>query len=134
MSMLVLGIMVVLAVFSRTLWNRLTPDDCITALRQEGADVQLGNAGEEYSVFLHVRDFDDNQLKRIMPYIRGLEPLACLVLSDTQISDASVDSLTHCKINALHITRTKVSARGAAELRRGLPHTWISHESLKGSE
>ena len=106
-------------------------NDCIAELKRNGAEVQFGVASEEYYVAFPNRAFDDKALMAMMPYLKPLEPLASLDFSNTQISDASLDTLSRCRIKALHIKRTKISDKGTAELKRRLPHAWINHEAIK---
>jgi hypothetical protein len=129
--LLVLGTIVVVAALHRNSQNKFTREECIAALRRAGVDVQFGVAKEKYNVFVFTPTFDDKQLGAIMPYVKGLEPLSFLTLCDTQISDASVSLLVRCRVDALHVVRTKITAKGAAELQRGLPNTWITHESIE---
>lgn len=119
------------AMFFWRSWINHKKEQCIVALERAGAEVQYGVASEKYYVsFYDKQTLNDIQLKAAMPYIKRLEPLECLNLCDTTISDRSVDLLVQCDVAALHIKRTKITAKGAAELRHKLPNTWISHESL----
>jgi hypothetical protein len=128
--LLIFAIVFVVAVLSYNSSNTPTEEQCIAELRRAGANVQFGAASEKYDISFDRPAFDDKQLNEAMPYIRVLEPLVCLSFHNTQITDASVDSLAQCKVGALHIAKTKITAQGAAELHRRLPHTWVHHESL----
>jgi hypothetical protein len=128
--LMVLFGMAVTAAVPTWMWlSKRHVEDCIAALERAGAEVQYGVASERYYISVPPT-FDDEQLKAIIPYIKGLEPLESLSLYNTQISDASIDLLTHCRIRALHIRRTKISAEGAARLQREL-RAWVVHESLQ---
>lgn len=104
---------------------------CIAALQKAGADVQFGVASERYYVYVNARTFDDKQLAAILPYLKELGPLESLSLCHTEVSDRSVNLLSQCNVRALHVSGTQISAKGAADLQRRLPHTWITHQSLR---
>jgi hypothetical protein len=128
---LVLGMVVTFVGCCRHTRDYPTRDECIAALSRAGVDVQWGAASEKYNVSVFDHTFDDKQLAAIMPYVKGLGPLSFLTLSDTRISDGSVSLLVRCKVDALHVQGTRISAKGAAELQRGLPGTWITHDSIR---
>lgn len=110
--------------------NARVQAEAVAVLERTGARVQYGIAGEKYHVVLDDHALCDNDLIGMMPHMRALEPLASLSLCLTNISDTSVPLLLQCDTQALHLTNTKVSAAGIAELQRGMPHTWINHDSL----
>jgi len=106
-----------------------TIQDCIDAIERAGGDTQLGNASEEYYVSFNDPTFGDEQLKAMLVYIRGLEPLANLSLVDSSVSDASVNLLAQCQVGVVNVGRTRVSEAGAAELQQRMPWTYVGHES-----
>lgn len=129
----VVALVLVGAVIGWRAWNARNARvqaEAIAVLERTGARVQYGIAGEKYHICLDDHALCDTDLIAIMPHIRALEPLASLSLCRTNITDTSVPLLIQCDTEALHLTNTKVSAAGIAELQRGMPHTWISHDSL----
>lgn len=132
-SLFVLTILVavVMSFVAVQMQNSRRQKAAIAEIEKAGGDVQLGNASEKYYVFLNSCPVDDKLLKAMIPHIKALEPICSLELCDTQITDESVDLLAQVRIEVLQIMRTKISAKGAAELHRRLLWTCIDHESLK---
>ena len=126
--LLLFGIVLVAAVYSWNSRNKQIQEECIAELERRGAEVQYGVSSEQYAVSVFNPNFNDMQLKAIMPYLKEIEPLSFMTLSSgTQISDESVDLLGQCRVEALHVKNTKISAKRE---QRNSNAVFLAHGSL----
>jgi len=97
-------------------------------VRDLGGFIHTGNRRGEHSVYLAGANVDDEQLRRIEPYLLALPEFRSLTLRGTRVSDAGLAYLAQFRsLESISLVKTAVTEEGVRRLHAQLPDCWISY-------
>jgi len=97
----------------------------ITAVQRLGGRVVQNDAG--VVIDLSSSSVDDDSLKRLIPRLEHLPPIAELRLADTSVTDRSVESIARLKtVQQIDLSNTRCTSASATSLERKLPKAKVT--------